>query len=363
MPLPKDNTYDETLTLKASRIAYLIRDYENFDYLGLKGANHVIQWVNQFDESDRLFLLSEFEHILPSCYLSKEDAIQGLEGMFEFFKKQLNLPSIEDLLDQSCFLSCQSAEKSQTHLLRFIDEIVKRKFNRSVSNCGRKEIKYWFYLDDVLATGGTFEQNISDSVQSYDLTKFKKEGISILAVFFFLHNWGAANVKNIFRNKLGEDFPNTIKYFRFFEIENNPNRNYYVGSQSHNHVYPIRKDQPEKVLEYLQSLTDAKNNERFAFRPEEEPNSETFFNSRDARIRYENILLLKGIDLIYQIKGTVRSNTRPLGFIYPSYKTFGLGSHTFTWRNISNTCPLVFWWDVPGSNWYPLFPVINRGQK
>jgi hypothetical protein len=61
------------------------------------------------------------------------------------------------------------------------------------------------------------------------------------------------------------------------------------------------------------------------------------------------------------IQSDVRPNIRPLGLINPTYRTFGLGTHFFTWRNIPNNSPLVFWWEVPGHNWIPLFPVMNRG--
>ena len=321
--------------------------------------DHVLRWVRQFDESDRVFLLCELEHILPKSYLSKEDAINGIDYMFNFFVDLLKLNSVDELLDQSCFLRCQSDEKSQSKLLEFVDEIALKKFGRSVNDCGTKPIKYWFYLDDVLATGGTFQENITEVIENYKIENFKNDGIQILAVFFFIHSWASSNIEFIFKKKWGEFFPSTLKFFRFFEIQNNPNRNYYVKSQFHNHIYPRQSGQPQIVDDYLQSLTHASSQEKFAYRADGEPTSEVFFSSPGARERYEQIVLLKGIELIRQIKGDVKPNTRPLGLIRPSYKTFGLGSHTFTWRNISNTCPLVFWWEANG--WYPLFHVKNRG--
>ena len=62
------------------------------------------------------------------------------------------------------------------------------------------------------------------------------------------------------------------------------------------------------------------------------------------------------------IQGEVSTNLRPLGLINPQYKIFGLGTHYFTWRNIPNNAPLVYWWEVPGHKWKPLFPVANRGN-
>ncbi|WP_289114997.1 hypothetical protein [uncultured Psychrobacter sp.] len=100
-------------------------------------------------------------------------------------------------------------------------------------------------------------------------------------------------------------------------------------------------------------------NEKIAFRPSNLPVKEEFYSSSQARDRYENILLKKGIELIYNIENITVESIRPLGMTNPSNKTLGTGSHFFTWRNISNTCPIVFWWETNG--WYPLFPVKNRG--
>lgn len=119
-------------------------------------------------------------------------------------------------------------------------------------------------------------------------------------------------------------------------------------------------EQPANVKSYLANL-NAEKYEDYAYRRANTPANEGFFTSPENRIIYENILLQKGISIIDMIRGEVRPNLRPLGLINPSYKTFGLGTHFFTWRNIPNNSPLVFWWEVHGHDWQPLFPVANRG--
>ncbi|REG78219.1 phosphoribosyltransferase-like protein [Algoriphagus antarcticus] len=101
-------------------------------------------------------------------------------------------------------------------------------------------------------------------------------------------------------------------------------------------------------------------NEKFAFRNPEYPLKEEFYSSSENRDRYERILLDKGLKIINSISELKAKSLRPLGMTPPSYKTLGKGCHFFTWRNISNTCPIIFWWEANG--WYPLFPVKNRGN-
>lgn len=348
-----------SIQVKAEKVSQLIEDYENIPPEGAIDAKHVLRWVNQFLDEDQEFLLDELLHILPQAYLSKEFVRRSLEDMFEYFRKKFNFKTVNDLLDHCCFLSCQGESKSQTILLEFIDEIVLKNYGRSVNECGSKEIKYWFYLDDVLASGGTFRREISKEINDYGGKAFIDDGMNVLAVFFVLHTWGWANTEYILKQEFGAKIDARIDFYHFDEIMNNPRRNFFVGPQSHNHAYPRKENQEQSVLDYLDSLGHADKNEEFAYRAEGEPKKEVFFSSPEARIRYENIILKKGVEMINEIERTPSRGLRPLGFTTPSHKTFGLGSHAFTWRNISNTCPLVYWWEANG--WYPLFPVKNRG--
>jgi hypothetical protein len=362
MRIPENAKENEVRVLEklAVQIAEIIKDYENVPLFRKIDKTHVLSWVNQFEEDDREFLLSELLYILPASYLSKNDTIHKLEAMFEYFRNQFQFASVTDLLDHCSFRRCQLPHKSQSILLDFIDGIIQDKYDRSVDDCGTKGVKYWFYIDDVLASGGTFEREITKEIKDYGYDEFKASEITIIALFFYLHSWGYGNRLYRLKDKVFDNYiENKLKFYRFYEIENNPDRNWFISSQSHNHAYPRAAGQPEEVFQYLESLEHANYNEKFAFRAEEEPKKEVFFSSEAARARYESILLLKGIELINSIEKEPSKGLRPLGFTAPSHKTFGLGSHCFTWRNISNTCPLVFWWESNG--WYPLLPVKFRG--
>jgi len=54
----------------------IIKDYRREDlgflYRQEITHNHIKSWINQFDEEDREFFLSELLHILPKSYLSIE---------------------------------------------------------------------------------------------------------------------------------------------------------------------------------------------------------------------------------------------------------------------------------------------------
>lgn len=96
----------------------------------------------------------------------------------------------------------------------------------------------------------------------------------------------------------------------------------------------------------------------YAMRNAKMPVKETFFSSPENRIRFENVILIKGIEILGKVS-VLKENQRPLGNINPSFQTFGTGTLFFTWRNVSNTSPIVFWWE--SKYWHSLFPLINRG--
>ncbi|MCF8308790.1 MAG: hypothetical protein K9I68_07275 [Bacteroidales bacterium] len=324
---------------------------------------HVNKWIEQFDEEDREFLLTELLHLLPQSYLSKENTLRILGNEFETLRKDFNYQTVEEFLDETKFLDCQEVGKSQKVFLEFVDEILKDKYNYSIDDCGTGEIKQWLYIDDVLASGGTFREDIMEEIEEFGIEEFKNSKIQIIGSFVILHTWATNNVRFALKNKLGFELNNSLKFYRVAEIDNYPHINYYNPNPEFNHIYPVESDLGKEILEFIEGSFERDydmRNEKHAFRNPDYPKKEKFFSSPENRIRYENILLKKGYEIMASIENLSAKSLRPLGMTPPSYKTLGAGSHFFTWRNISNTCPIVFWWEVNG--WYPLFPVKNRGN-
>ncbi len=352
-----------------NKIVEIIKNYrlEDVDdiFFSQLDENHVKKWINQFEEEDRLFLLTELLHILPKSYLSKEETLETFTTEFEVLSKDFGYDSVKDFLDETMILDCQEDDKSQKILLQLIDDILKEKYDYSIEMCGGKEIKNWLYLDDVLASGKTFKEDILNEINVFGVEEFKNSKIRIIGSFFILHSWGVKNTSFSIDQALGYKLENRLKFYRVSKIDNNPYiHGYFNPSPKFNHVYPLQNEDGEEFLNFIEDAFDRDyemSNEKFAFRNPEYPKAEEFYSSPENRIRYENILLKKGFDIIKSIENLKAKSIRPLGMTPPGYKTLGTGSHSFTWRNISNTCPLVFWW---GSNdWYALFPVKNRGSK
>ena len=87
------------------------------------------------------------------------------------------------------------------------------------------------------------------------------------------------------------------------------------------------------------------------------PASEDFFTSAASRQLLENVFLSKGIEILNNVNARNKS-IRALGYSIPSLKNFGFGALCFTWRNVPNNTPLVFWY--VGGGFSPFFKV-HRG--
>lgn len=348
------------------KIIEIIKDYRKDDisifYNNKMDRAHITRWIEQFEENDREFILSELLHLLPNSYLTKEHTLKILGNEFETLKEHFGYKSVVDFLNETKFLDCQENDKSQKIFLEFVDNILQEKYNFSLKECGTKKIKNWIYFDDVLASGGTFRNDILEEIEKFGIDDFKDSGIRIIGSFVILHSWALKNVSFTIENKLGYKLNERLKFYRVAKVENNPHINYYNSSPDFNHLFPIKSALGEEILEFVENSFERDyemRNAEFAFRNPDYPKKENFFSTPECRIRYEEILLKKGFEIIESIDNLTVKSIRPLGMTPPSYKTLGTGSHFFTWRNISNTCPLVFWWGA--NDWYPLFPVKNRG--
>lgn len=341
----------------AKDIVDIINDYENNEMT----VDHVLTWVNQFAEIDREFILNELVGIFKKTYYPKNKCIEILKEYIEFLSKHHQYTSINDFLANTIFLDLQGEEASQKELLALLNSILLKNYSISIKDCGKKQIHY-VYLDDVLATGNrTFtdlsnwlkaQNEIDPNITNYDY--IKRENIKLNICFFCLHTWGYNNVEYRLMMEFDEKIKKHLSFFRYYAVENNIK----AHNAKLNQMLPIDNEDNE-IKAYLNTLIYADKFEDRAFRKSTQPSKEELFSSSENRIRLENIFLKKGIEILQQVHNLTVKQIRPLGYTIKSHKTFGLGTLFFTFRNIPNNCPIVFWW---GSKWHPLFRVKNRGK-
>lgn len=348
----------------AEQIFEIIKDYQ-CDYPDRKfeiTVEHIIAWANQFG-NDAQFVLEEMLHILPEIYISKEKAKNLLRERLLDIQKFYGYKTMNEMVINTYFFDVQKGYKSQPEILAIVDEILQEEYLINYKDYLDNPKTNYIYFDDVLATGGTTVRDLSNWLKENDTINNKQNfklilnGAKSLGVCFFAyHQLGFGNMQYILMKTFDDKIKNKLLVGTDYVIENQVK----WFQQKLNCLYPTN-NQSNSTIEYLAKLKDV--HERVpAYRPLNMPKKETFFSSPANREKLEKIFLEKGIELLSKVQSeNPDKRKRPLGDTVRSHKTFGTGTLFFTWRNISNTCPLVFWWDVTGHNWLPLFCVKNRG--
>jgi len=323
--------------------------------------NRIRQWINQFEENYRIFILTELKSIIDKRYCTKQNAYDFLKGSLESLKQHYNYASVQDFLLDSVFLDLQRPNKSQPTLLKLLKVVLQEQFNFNFSNCGSNQKKNYIYLDDVLCTGNTLFQDIRTWVNQNDtdeqtyLSKLQAGNIKLVFLYLFIHETNYYKKRAQFRHQISQSFENYFTMFRAIEIPNG------IGTKLEV-IMPTEENQPDiveqyknQVIEKVDNYCEQKNISKPApefYRPTNTPVNEEFFTSAQNRKRFEDIMLHRGIRILNSANTNI-PNLRALGYSLPSLKNFGFGTLAMTWRNIPNNCPIVFWYS--GGGFFPLF--------
>ncbi|AEE48319.1 hypothetical protein [Haliscomenobacter hydrossis] len=349
----------ETLMQEIYEILKDYREDEGNDSVTIT-PERINKWILQFEETDRIFLLTELKNIFQQRYCSKNKALSFLKNLINKLSEDLGYTNKTDFLENAHFLDLQAEGKSQKKMLELLAMVLKDDFNFDIVNLGNKSKSHYIYIDDVLCTGNTFYQNLKDwlgtEINGVKMLKNLKDNkITLKAAYIFI-------VSKNYEKKLGQFYHNVDNNFR------NMQTTYAMHFLDKEILRPIALNQPEMITQYEAKVTqqaDQHAQGKYTYQPNfyriaDTSTVEEFYSSHDNRIRLENILLKKGVEILN--KATVKKgNVRPLGYSLPAYKDFGFGALLFTWRNVPNNTPLVFWYS--GGDFSPFFDNVRPTKK
>jgi hypothetical protein len=348
----------------------LIKDYRlEFSDGSRISRSRIKNWIDQFDKELRIPILTELKNIFEKRYCSKKDVKEFLEAIILKLTQDFKFPSPLEFLLNSDFLNLQPVGKSQRVMLSLFNELIQEKYGLSLEGCGTISKKYSIYIDDILCTGLTLISDTKEwSEKEFSIGKTNKQAVAdgstvLVFAYVFIHEKNYYKKKAEMRFKISKEISKNHKMYRMSEIENG------IGLSSKiDLIYPLENGQPQSVIDYKNEIIELVDNhtqqynrtspEEF-YRPEELPTTEQFFTSSQNRLIIENTFLQKGIEILQNANPNNR-NIRALGYSIPSLKNFGFGALCFTWRNVPNNAPLVFWYS--GGGFTPLFMVTRGGN-
>lgn len=363
-----NNVMDELI----DKLYAIIKDYRKQD--GDFMSKEIIEkWINQFDEGDRVFLLTELILILEKRYITRDHFKEYLKTTFfrdikNVMNEKFGNEDIKQILSRSHFINHQPEGKSQKEIIKLFEEVINDELEMTLADCEKDTPLCFIYLDDILCTGDTIFKGIAEkegwlNKKTIDKEKtnrmyLEENNIPLFIVFYSIHTFNRFKLDS----RIGyAQKGHKIQIWYFWQDEHEIDNNYNDATSKLQYIYPAedtdllilncKKQIEDKIDKYCKE-NEYKIPESHFFRSKESPKEETLFSSPENRDRFETIILKKSIE-IYNKANSSELRMRPLGYGLNTDKSFGYGTLLFSWRNVPFNTPLVFWYEHKG--WSPLF--------
>lgn len=326
-----------TLEQYAKSVAATAGDYRKGELDEPFTDTHVLTWVRQFDEEDRLPTLAELDHVLKRTYFSETRVANFLSNLVKNQKLTGGDPA--KFWKSAGVLDIQRGGSSQTELLQRFDAVLQEQIGIGLQECDASSGNF-LYLDDAIFTGNRVLYDLQPWIESTAPAKAK-----VYIVVLALHEGGDYYATQ----RLGQAAQRagkTIQTTPIWSVRRIENRRAYKnGSEV---LWPAALPEGDEEIDaYLQMLKDA--NHPFENRVQGGTPKDDVFSGEAGRAALETSLLKAGVK-VRSMCPYLPDTARPLG--YSKLMTLGFGATVVTYRNCPNNCPLALW---AGDPWYPLF--------
>ncbi len=319
-------------------MANTIQDYRAGE-IAKPTSEHVDRWVKQFDKAVQVPLLQEIDHVLKKTYFSMENVGGFLKAVSA--NKKLAGDNPVQFWKNTKFLDIQGGGNSQHDMLAMFGQLLNKKFNLNIAECGQTADQY-VYLDDGLFTGNRTRQDLEKWIREEAPT----EG-TLHIIYIALHSGGqyyASNKIKELAKSLGKTID--IQWWRSIELEDRKAQSYNSDV-----LRPVSIPEDSLVQNYVTGMTYPP-----TLRTAGSVGVNKIFSSDTGRQLLEQEFLKAGVKIRKQCPH-LGDTQRPLGHM--TLVTLGFGSLIATFRNCPNNAPLALW---AGDPWHPLFPRTTNTQ-
>jgi hypothetical protein len=317
-------------------IADIIADYRT-GQVSKPDAAHVERWINQFDKSVQLPMLTEMEYVLGKTYFSRDTVTKFLTNLVKNAKLAGDDPC--SFWKGVSFLDIQKRGSSQKDLLAIFQEALLQECRLKLSDCGKTPHTY-LYIDDGLFSGGHIESDLKVWIRE---SAPKVAKLSIVTIAF--HTQGQFFANNGLKEAIAEAGKDiSVKWWRAIEVEDRKGKSSQFLNAS-DVLRPTTIPNDAATAAYVAALGVQPD-----LRAPGNVGGLKIFTSEPGRHLLEQEFLKKGV-YIRSICKHLNDYQRPLGNTLQ--RKMGFGSMLVTFRNCPNNAPLVLW---AGNPWYPLFP-------
>jgi hypothetical protein len=324
-----------TVQQHAQFIATTAGDYRRND-LGPLTANHVMTWIEQFDDEDRLPVLAELDHVLRKTYFSEAAVTDFLESLAKEPKLVGDDPA--KFWKRAGILDIQQGGSSQAEMLERFDTVLQQQIGISIHDCESSSGNF-IYVDDAIFTGNRFRRDLEPWIANAAPQK-----ATVHVIVNALHTGSYYAKQQVDKAAQAAGKAITTMRWKVREVEN---RKYYRNQSEVLWPAEFPEGDADEISAYVQMLKDA------GYPPEKRATGGTpkdgVFSGEAGRGALERAFLKAGVR-IRSMCPYLKETARPLG--YSKLMTLGFGATVVTYRNCPNNCPLALW---AGDPWYPLF--------
>lgn len=325
-----------TLYEHAKALASTAGDYRKDD-LGPLTADHVMTWIGQFDNEDRLPVLAELDHVLNKAYFSQAAVTEFLESLAR--EPKLVGADPATFWKSAGMLDIQQGGNSQTEMLRRFDGVLRKQFGFGIPDCAASS-GHFIYVDDAIFSGNRVWRDLQPWIANSAPQK-----ATLHIIVNALHTSGEYYAGQQFTKaftQAGKDIKPV--WWRVSTIEN---RKLYKNRSEVYWPSEFPEGGEDEISAYVQKLKDA------GYPPEKRAQGGTpkngVFSGEPGRAAIERAFLKAGVQILSMCP-YLPGSVRPLGF--SKLMTFGFGATVVTYRNCPNNSPLALW---AGDPWHPLF--------
>ncbi len=293
---------------------------------------HINTWLQQFDESVRLPLLTEMDYVLKKTYFSKHRIKSLLQKIITSEKFAGQDPCA--FWKSANFLDIQGGGTSQKDMLSLFSNELEAKYNFKIDDCGSDGGDF-IYLDDFSFTGGRIIQDIRKWIVECAPQNAKLHIITIVK-----HTSGNYYTKKEIKKCITDNNKDISFTWEDFMVVEDKKSCTNFSDVLRPTVIPDNDD----VKEYAEALTYEPH-----LRNSGNVGGNNLFSSNAGRELLEQVFLTTGIEVRKKCQSLTKYH-RPLGYMY--LETLGFGTMIVTYRNCPNNAPLALW---AGRPWYPLF--------
>lgn len=329
-----------------NEISYYTINYYNDEN---KGIEHVRKWILQFKQfgmrpSEMNIFLEELSFLLKKYYLTKQETWKQI---YTFAAKVIKKYHTDETTFS--FVQLNRHGHSQEDLLELVNMYL-NKFPKIQTENKSNNINTFIYFDECIFTSYTAYYDVIDWIKTLP------KNATLIFVFIYGYSSGIIYLQNrINKFILENNISINIEYQVLIKVLNNDS-----STSNQERFFPKYKPEylsNETIKNYITKMMFVFPRHPKIFRYHD-IETETFFNNPTSRNIVEHYLLTAGL-YIHGLADKNDSSIRPMG--YEKLGGIGFGAFMITYRNISNNCPLAFWWgdeeikDGPLSHWYPLF--------